>query len=68
MQAVAGVKKQFALLRKRGAIITVQGQIGNEKTPIIGVFLSEIFALRGCILVHKMRIAFRRQLIELPAF
>jgi hypothetical protein len=34
------VKKEFLYLRKRGAMITVQGQIENEKTPNIGVFLS----------------------------
>jgi hypothetical protein len=36
----AQVKKEFLHLRKRGAIITVQGRIENEKTPNIGVFLS----------------------------
>jgi hypothetical protein len=32
--------KRILHLRKRGAMITVQGQIENEKTPKIGVFLS----------------------------
>jgi hypothetical protein len=34
------VSNVFLHLRKRGAIITVQDRIENEKTPNIGVFLS----------------------------